>query len=396
MPHSAERVLEILNDKGYAAYVVGGCVRDSLLGITPHDWDITTDATPDEVEMLFTHTIPTGKKYGTITVGFSEEQTGEEVYYEITTFRADGNYSDGRRPDNVTFGKSILEDLARRDFTINAMAYNPLVGLVDPYNGRKDLENGIIKCVGNSMERLQEDALRILRAIRFSCKYRFTIDQQTENAMYGLRESIFNVSKERIVDELLQILYYTVDGQAGILKRVEYELATILGWKDYNSFNDDCVWEQIANDRMSAGLKLYVILSKFRDIVDAEIWLRKSKYSNSIVKEIMTYYRLQDMSKQGLTDVNIRKMFSKYAYVYVFNFLHIYAKVSDKRLVKLCSQPHSLDDLAVNGDDIKALGLFGRYVGECLNMLLDAVIVDPKLNNEKQLLELARRYRDGR
>ena len=168
---------EKLCEHGYEAYLVGGCVRDMLLGREPGDWDITTSAKPEEVKAVFRRTVDTGIKHGTVTVMMGKEG------YEVTTFRIDGDYTDGRHPDSVTFTPDLIEDLKRRDFTINAMAYNRDRGLVDAFGGRKDLEDGVIRCVGAAEERFTEDALRILRAIRFSAQLGFEIEEHTENAI---------------------------------------------------------------------------------------------------------------------------------------------------------------------------------------------------------------------
>jgi tRNA nucleotidyltransferase (CCA-adding enzyme) len=167
IPHDVKTIMDELYKHGYEAFIVGGCVRDSLLGVSPKDWDITTNATPNDMRMVFNdyYVIPTGEKYGTMTVLLND------IPYEVTTYRADGNYSDGRRPDEVTFSNTLEEDLNRRDFTINAMAYNDVIGLVDYFGGYKDLNNKTIKCVGKSEDRFTEDALRIMRAVRFAVVY---------------------------------------------------------------------------------------------------------------------------------------------------------------------------------------------------------------------------------
>ena len=174
IPAGAKKIISLLQSNGYEAYVVGGCVRDSLLGLTPKDWDICTSATPEEVKhCLSNRTIDTGLKHGTITV------VADDGNYEVTTYRVDGGYSDNRHPDEVRFVTSLTEDLARRDFTINAMAYNDTEGLVDKFGGVTDLEHKLISCVGNPDDRFAEDALRILRAMRFASTYGFSIQQQT-------------------------------------------------------------------------------------------------------------------------------------------------------------------------------------------------------------------------
>ncbi len=170
IPEKAEIILHTLEEAGYEAYVVGGCVRDSILGRSPDDWDITTSAKPEEVKALFRRTVDTGLIHGTVTVMLDKEG------FEVTTYRVDGEYEDGRHPKEVSFTASLEEDLKRRDFTINAMAYNPKRGLVDLFGGVQDMENRIIRCVGNPLERFTEDALRILRAVRFSAQLGFSIE----------------------------------------------------------------------------------------------------------------------------------------------------------------------------------------------------------------------------
>ena len=186
MDEGAAELLDTLHRAGYAAYVVGGCVRDSLLGLTPHDWDLCTSALPQQGMELFGEEkcIPTGLQHGTVTV----KQGGG--LYEITTFRTEGTYTDGRHPDEVHFVPDVREDLARRDFTINAMAYNPRKGLVDLFEGQKDLENKVIRCVGDPLERFTEDALRIMRAVRFSAQLGFSLEEETRKALSVLAPKI--------------------------------------------------------------------------------------------------------------------------------------------------------------------------------------------------------------
>lgn len=198
----AAALLTRLHAAGHAAYAVGGCVRDSLLGQTPHDWDLCTSATPEQVLELFgeTHCIPTGLQHGTVTV-----KHGGELY-EITTFRTEGAYSDGRHPDHVAFVPDVKEDLARRDFTINAMAYNAEEGLIDPFGGQNDLAVGIVRAVGEPQRRFEEDALRILRLYRFAARFRFAIDPATGQAARALCRHLDCVSEERIAEELSRLL----------------------------------------------------------------------------------------------------------------------------------------------------------------------------------------------
>ena len=211
VPADAEQIIEKLNEHGFEAYVVGGCVRDSLLGKEPEDWDITTSAKPEEVKAIFSRTIDTGIQHGTVTVMLNRQG------YEVTTYRVDGEYEDGRHPKSVDFTTSLLEDLKRRDFTINAMAYNGREGLVDAFGGMEDLENRVIRCVGSAVNRFTEDALRILRAVRFSAQLDFRIEDETYEAISLIAPNLEKVSKERIATELTKLL---LSGHPEKMKRV--------------------------------------------------------------------------------------------------------------------------------------------------------------------------------
>ncbi len=200
IPAPAAEIIDKLNSHGYEAYIVGGCVRDMLLGREPGDWDITTSALPRQVKQVFKRTVDTGIQHGTVTVLIGK------AGYEVTTYRVDGEYLDGRHPDTVSFTPDLREDLRRRDFTINAMAYNSMKGIIDEFGGQEDLRAGIIRCVGNPMDRFSEDALRILRAIRFSAQLGFEIEEKTWEAICASAPSLARVSKERIQVELTKLL----------------------------------------------------------------------------------------------------------------------------------------------------------------------------------------------
>ena len=200
IPEKVNKIIHLLQKNGYDAYAVGGCVRDSLLGRIPADWDITTSARPLEVKNLFKRTIDTGLQHGTVTVMMGKEG------FEVTTYRIDGEYEDSRHPKEVIFTGKLEEDLKRRDFTINAMAYNDREGLVDVFGGAKDLENQIIRCVGDPSERFTEDALRIMRAVRFSAQLGFSIEEETKRAAGELAETLKKISAERIHTELVKLL----------------------------------------------------------------------------------------------------------------------------------------------------------------------------------------------
>lgn len=200
LPEAVKHIIQTIENAGFEAYAVGGCIRDSILGREPNDWDITTSATPEQVKSLFRHTVDTGLQHGTVTVLIKKE------CYEVTTYRIDGEYEDGRHPKEVNFTSKLSEDLRRRDFTINAMAYNEKRGLVDLFGGQEDLEAGIIRCVGDARERFQEDALRIMRAVRFSAQLGYEIEEQTAQAIKELAPTLNRISVERIQVELVKLL----------------------------------------------------------------------------------------------------------------------------------------------------------------------------------------------
>ena len=203
IPEPARKIIDRLNEHGYEAYVVGGCVRDMILKREPGDWDITTSALPEQVKALFRRTVDTGIQHGTVTVMIEKEG------FEVTTYRVDGEYHDGRHPEKVTFTRSLEEDLKRRDFTINAMAYHPEHGLVDLFGGMEDIDKKIIRCVGNPVERFTEDALRMLRAVRFSAQLGFEVEENTKAALSRMSGNLEHVSAERIQTELVKLLVST-------------------------------------------------------------------------------------------------------------------------------------------------------------------------------------------
>ena len=200
IPDSVQFIIRTIEEAGFEAYAVGGCVRDSILGRVPDDWDITTSAKPEDIKQLFRHTIDTGIQHGTVTVLIKKE------CYEVTTYRIDGEYEDSRHPKEVNFTPLLSEDLKRRDFTINAMAYNEKSGIVDLFGGQEDLHNGIIRCVGEPRERFKEDALRIMRAVRFSAQLGYDIEERTAEAIKDLAHTLGRISVERIQVELVKLL----------------------------------------------------------------------------------------------------------------------------------------------------------------------------------------------
>lgn len=207
MPKGAEFIIRSLENAGFEAYIVGGCVRDGILGRDPEDWDITTIAKPDEIKRIFSHTVDTGIEHGTVTVLVPPDEVERGIRsFEVTTYRIDGEYTDHRHPNAVSFTGSLEEDLARRDFTINAMAYHMERGIIDPFHGQEDLEKKIVRAVGKAKDRFAEDALRMMRGIRFSAQLDFSLDEEAYLGIESLKESLENVSKERIAVELWKLL----------------------------------------------------------------------------------------------------------------------------------------------------------------------------------------------
>lgn len=240
----AQKLLAELHGAGYKAYVVGGCVRDMILGRPPHDWDITTNATPEEVLALFGHErcVPTGMKHGTISV-----RSGEE-YYEVTTFRVDGDYSDGRHPDKVAFVSNVVEDLARRDFTINAMAYNDEEGLIDPFCGREDIARHTIRTVGEAKDRFREDALRMLRAFRFMSELNFNVDYGTFEAAREMIGCVDRVSRERVRVEFVKLLMGDKPSTAMypfVMTACVPEIAACVGFEQHSPWHEYDVYRHI-------------------------------------------------------------------------------------------------------------------------------------------------------
>ena len=265
LPADVAALLAMLRDAGFPAYTVGGCVRDALLGITPHDWDICTSALPEQMQQVFKdlHTVETGLKHGTLTVVVNH------VPYEITTFRVDGEYTDHRHPDSVSFVDNIAEDLSRRDFTVNAMAWSPDSGLVDLFDGREDLAAGVIRCVGDPALRFDEDALRVLRALRFASVYDFSIDPATDAAARKLAPSLHGVAGERIREELMKLLCGKGVGRIlraypDVLSEIIPEIRPMVGYNQQNHHHSYDLWEHtvraVENVPAEADFRLAMLL----------------------------------------------------------------------------------------------------------------------------------------
>lgn len=438
LPEDVELILDKLDFHGFKAYVVGGCIRDSLLGISPKDWDICTNAKPGQILKAFAgfKTIETGIKHGTVTVVINDAN------YEITTFRVDGDYSDNRHPDTVEFVDNIVDDLSRRDFTINAMAYNHKEGLIDPFEGKICLKEKIIMCVGNADTRFQEDALRMLRAIRFASQLGFSIWHETKDAISNNAELINNISKERISSELIKILsssfpafYLNQLRELFLMKYIIPDLDACFPVKQNNPWHIYNVGTHILTTLIEppkdVNIRLALMLHDIgkpwvkttdengidhfyeHEIKSAELaeeWLREYKFDNDTINEVVTLIRWHDYfidpSKKGIKklmgiigkDLSLKLLDIRFQDVSAQNEKYHAEKEqkidSIRKIIEeivLNNEAFSVKDLVVNGDDLIALGYKqGRELGEMLHELLDHVIEVPEHNEREILLEMAR------
>ena len=390
IPAPAEEILTKLNENGYEAYVVGGCVRDMILGREPGDWDITTSALPEQVKQVFRRTVDTGIQHGTVTVMMGDEG------YEVTTYRIDGEYADGRHPDSVTFTPSLTEDLKRRDFTVNAMAYNGNTGLVDEFGGMEDLDRGIIRCVGEPMDRFSEDALRILRAIRFSAQLGFAIEGRTYEAIRAIAPNMVHVSKERIQAELTKLLLSPHPGhismvyETGISPYVSetFHKVPLLGMPSvpaqvppvrhmrWAAFLRKCMPDEAV--KILKDIKLdNDTINRVRTLISWQDYgLGPDKYSIRIAMSRMEPDLFDDLLefRMCLSEAGARQ-----------DLGHTALLVDEIRRAGDCI---SLKTLAVGGNDIIKAGIRpGREVGLTLARLLEMVLEDPARNTKEYLLQ---------
>ncbi len=433
LPVNVKKIIETLEANGHEAYAVGGCVRDTLLGRVPGDWDVTTSARPEEVKALFSHTIDTGIQHGTVTVMIGREG------YEVTTYRIDGEYEDARHPKEVTFTSNLIEDLKRRDFTINAMAYNERVGLVDEFDGISDLKQGIIRCVGNPKERFTEDALRMLRAVRFAAQLGFAIEENTKAAIQKLAPTIAKVSVERIAVELVKMI--TSDHPEAIRTAYELGLTAVfmpefdvaMKTEQHNIHHMYTVGEHIIvsmqHVRPEKAIRLImlfhdmakpVVLTTDENGVDhfrghtqggadmSKRILRRLKFDNATID--FTALMVKHHDDRPEEPAAIRRMFSAIGLENVPMMLEIkradllgqstYLRESKMALVdKFEAHYHECvdnnyclqkKDLSVNGSDLIAMGMKqGKEMGQIIDQLFDAVIENPELNEREKLLQLA-------
>lgn len=434
LPEHVNQIICRLQQEGYDAYAVGGCVRDTLLGRTPQDWDITTSARPEAVKSLFRHTIDTGIQHGTVTVML------DHIGYEVTTYRIDGEYEDARHPKEVIFTGNLVEDLKRRDFTINAMAYNDKAGLVDVFDGETDLQKGIIRCVGNPHDRFGEDALRMLRAVRFSAQLGFAIESGTRKAIADLAGNLCKVSAERIQMELVKLLVsdnpkeMRTVYELGLSKVFFPEFDRMMETPQHTKHHMYSVGEHTIHAmqeiRPDKVLRLTMLLHDVakpvcirtdeqgqdhfkghpeEGMILAKAILHRLKFDNETTDRVCRLIRYHDDRPQ-LSQRNVRRAMSRIGaenmedlfavkradtlgqslyrrkdkLEYVDNYEKLYRQVLEE---EQCVQKK---DLAVNGRDLIELGMKpGKELGEVLDALFERVLDEPELNTRESLLELA-------
>ena len=373
MPNDVEFIINTIKSHGHQAYAVGGCVRDSIMGLTPNDWDITTSALPSDIKEYFNKTIDTGIEHGTVTVML------HNVGYEVTTYRIDGEYKDGRHPSSVEFSDRLTDDLCRRDFTINAMAYNNITGLVDEYGGIDDINNRIIKCVGNPIERFTEDALRMMRAIRFSAQLGFTIEADTFKAIEKLNRNIDKVSMERVCVELKKTLlsdnpdYCSLYATTGLFNNILPVIADNLTGRYAKKLLLTCKYTD-----NELPLRLAAILFVCSPD-EARTALREALHQCG--RDIfMLVIRLQRASIKASEEITFISNPAKY------NHLNKLQRMADDILER--GDCFTIKDLDITGVDLIEYGLKGAEIGNTLNTLLDIVIENPKLNDKATLIAL--------
>lgn len=439
IPDEVRIVIDMLNNSNYKAYVVGGAVRDSILEREVHDWDICTSATPDEMMTVFKdlRIIETGLQHGTITVLIND------MPIEVTTFRIDGKYSDNRRPDNVTFTDDIIEDLRRRDFTMNAIAYNPAIGIVDPFDGIGDIEERAIVCVGSAKDRFKEDALRILRALRFAGQLNFTLDSDITKEIKNLYMLLSNISMERINSEFCKIVQtdminVIVLQYPELSKVLIPELEAMRAFDQNNQYHDfDVLYHTIMALRRSESKDLIIRLAiLFHDIgkpfsyQDGDDGYRHfkghGKVSAEIAGKIMTRMKFDNDTKDKVVElIYYHDATFQVGKKYVKRWLNKIGEDQFRRLliirkadimgqknnyeksridkvnkiellldeVKRDNECFSLKDLAINGDDLIQLGYKpGKELGNVLRKLLDEVIDGNAINDKDELLKLSQSF----
>lgn len=432
LPEKVTYIIDTLTEQGFEAYAVGGCVRDTMIGRIPMDWDITTSAKPEQVKALFHHTIDTGIQHGTVTVMIDHEG------FEVTTYRIDGEYEDARHPKEVQFTSNLLEDLKRRDFTINAMAYNDKDGLVDAFDGVGDLERGVIRCVGVAVERFTEDALRMLRAVRFAAQLGFTIEDATREAIVSLAPNIAKVSAERIQIEMVKLLTskhpdkLRTAYETGLTAVFLPEFDVMMRTPQNNPHHCYSVGEhtlhalmEIEPDKVARITMLLHDVAKpvcrttDDDGVDhfyghpkegslmAKKILRRLKFDNDTTDRVCRLILCHDdnppLQERAVRRAVCRNGVDQYPALFAVKRADTLAQSTYEREEKLKylkeyeavynqimaeKQCLSIKELAVTGTDLIAAGMQpGKVIGETLKELLEYVLENPEDNTKEKLME---------
>ena len=384
----AEKILETLNGKGYEAYIVGGCVRDMIMGRKPGDWDITTSARPEETKKCFKRTFDTGIKHGTITVLL------EGGSYEVTTYRIEGEYTDCRHPDEVVFTRDIHEDLLRRDFTMNAIAYHPREGFIDPFGGRDDIEKKTIRGVGFPDERFREDALRMLRAVRFAAQLGFSVEEETWKALKNRAELIKKVSAERIREELQKLIMsgrpekLSLLAESGLMGYIWPSLADEL-----EKYSAETAGELAASEAVPA-LRWALFLRRL-GTAEAQSLMKGLKFDTKTMKSVCAVIA-EEKTGVDVSPYGVKKTLNRLGDENYGLFLKYSLAIGDERAgeaekvleeIRKRGECVGLKDLALNGTDIGKMGVKdGRLIGEILSALLDEAQKDNE-NNKREILE---------
>lgn len=435
LPSKVKFIIDTIHQAGYEAYAVGGCVRDSILGRVPDDWDITTSATPMQIKELFRRTIDTGIVHGTVTVMLEKEG------FEVTTYRIDGEYEDSRHPREVIFTPSLSEDLKRRDFTINAMAYNEEDGLIDLFGGMEDINNKRICCVGNAMERFLEDALRIMRAVRFSAQLGYDIEEKTAAAIKEQAPTLTNISAERIQVELVKLLrspnpdFIRIAYEQGVTAVIMPEFDRIMETGQNNPHHCYNVGEHTLHAMKAVEpdkvLRLSLLFHDFGKAETATVddrgishfhghpkrseeiarkILRRLRFDNDTIYKVSKLVLYHDYGNGVVpTDRIVRRFVNEIGDELFLLFLKVrqadldaqsdYKREEKQNNLNLWKQKYeeivsradcvSLKTLAVTGSDLIQAGMKpGKELGETLNKMLEIVLDDPAMNTKEKLLEL--------
>ncbi|MDU1023024.1 MAG: HD domain-containing protein [Peptoniphilus harei] len=433
MPKDVLFILNKLNEEGFEAYIVGGCVRDKLLGLIPHDYDITTSAEPQEIKKVFKDfkTILIGEEFGTIGILI------DKTLYEVTTFRIDGKYKNFRKPENVIFSKNLVEDLKRRDFTINAMAMDSKGELYDAFGGKKDLEDKVLRAVGRPNERLKEDAIRILRAIRFAGRLNLYIDDELFDAISFERKLLKKISPERIFDEFSKMItsdrpsyYLLLMEETGVLDVIFPELKRTVGFSQFSPYHDKtlfdhliCVMDEVKPDLALRLAALFHDISKVdtlsigedgrghfygHEILGADLVseiLKRLRVSNKIIDKVKILILDHMKVHSEMTDKALRRQIKRVGRENVLDLYDLLIAdckctridrdasfiINRKNRVKELLDEKEMKTekfLEIDGNDIKALGFNeGKIIGKILKDLENLVLDDPEKNKKDYLLE---------